>query len=510
LTIRALSAPSGRERIVLLTILALCWGGLTWNLDARSLWVDELASLRMVQGGPGDVVGAAAADVHPPLYFLAMSAWLRWAGTSDLALRWPSIAAGLVAVALMPGLARAVVGRRTAVPATLLLALAPAFVEFSRMARYYSLALALGTLSTWFFLKGIERNRWRDWLAYGLAALALLYTFYPSGALLPAQWAFLGRSKRRKGAGARWWLVALGVGAAFLPWLLPVTARQVGTMSAGTGVEFARNASGLALGIAAAFYTFCVGQNVFPWRAEAWFGVAALTTLLMLTLLRPTRGSALRLLGLTLACVAFLSFVTTYIAVGTPFLGVPVRGLFALPFFLLALAQSSPSTFREWGRSILLGVLGITWVLSNLNQFAGSQPLNPIYLTLAKEAAADLRRQVSSGDLVISDDDSVVGYYFLRSDPQAQHFDTSQLTEIQHALEADAPRRVWLATIGRDRTREGAASDQVRHLLDAAYRIESVERYLPIDPDYLAVKNRLLNRETYAYRLTIELYLPRP
>jgi uncharacterized membrane protein len=492
-----------------MAILALCWGVLTWHLGSRSLWIDELNSLQIVRGGLLDVVASAAADVHPPIYFLALHVWVALAGTSDLALRWPSVAAGLVAVALMPGVARAVAERPAALPAMLLLAFAPVFVEFSRMARYYALALALGLLATRLFVRATTFDRRRDWAGYGLVGLALLYTFYPSAALLPAHWGFLRGVGQGKARSGHWGWTALLMGVGSLPWLLAVAWHQLGDVAGSTPSDFARSVPGFALGVAASTYTFSVGENLFPWRPEAWLGLAAVAALIALALRRPARLTTIRLLGLALTCVVFVALLTTYLSVGTPFLNVPVRGLFALPFFLLALGASRPSSLRDRARWVPFVALGIVWMVSNVNQFNGQQALNPIYLTPAKEAATYLRQQLEPADLVIGDGDSVVGRYFVQPDTRAQYLETSELAEVRRVLAFRQPSRVWLVTLGRDRTREGAPADQVHQLLEPDYRVEQVHPYLPIDPVYLALKNRLLQRETYAYRLVVELYAPR-
>ncbi len=83
---------------------------------------------------------------------------------------------------------------------------------------------------------------------------------------------------------------------------------------------------------------------------------------------------------------------------------------------------------------------------------------------------------------------------------------THQFKEIQTTLNATRPPRVWLITIGRDQTQSISSAGEVRQSLSIRYRLASTQHYLPIDPTYLQIKNWLLRRNSYEYRLTVEVY----
>jgi len=169
------------SRVMVLASILLNWSLLVWDLERHNLWVDEFLTRQMIQGTPQDVVAASMADLHPPLYFLALHVWSAVAGSSDFALRWLSTASGSLGLALMPAVARRLAGRRAVVPATLLLAVAPAFIEFSRMARYYSFTLAFGLFSTKILLDAIERGR--------METLAGVWTGRPGPCMhFPSRW----------------------------------------------------------------------------------------------------------------------------------------------------------------------------------------------------------------------------------------------------------------------------------------------------------------------------------
>jgi Dolichyl-phosphate-mannose-protein mannosyltransferase len=493
------------DKTLTLGIVLLSWGLLIWQLGQRSLWVDEFLTLQMIQGTPQEVIAAAMADLHPPLYFLALRGWTAWVGSSDFALRWFSIGIAIVGLALMSQVAQRWAGPRAAVPATLLLGTAPAFIEFGRMARYYSLLLTLSLLCTIFLLDALDHNNRKRWAAYVLTGLALLYTFYLSGTLLIAQGLVIVLPAHRRLSVRRGLMIALAIGVGFAPWLL-VAGRQVARVSGVLGADLARSGLGFVLGIAASFYTFSVGETLFPWRPEAWIGLGIVAVLLGMGLLKPSRRAHWQSAGLFILSIISISTVTTFVAAGTPFLNVPVRGLFALPYYLLVVTWGWIGLASKRWRVVLGSMLLAVWGISLLNNFTNRDYLNPIYITPSKEAAAFVRRNVTPGDLVISDYDSVFGHYFLPGGLPSRHKYTDQVNEIQAALQTWNPPHVWLVTIGRDQTRFNSSSETVRQRLAANYRLEHVERYLPIDPVYLKIKNLLLRRDSYEYRLTVEVY----
>ncbi|MCC7359403.1 MAG: glycosyltransferase family 39 protein [Anaerolineales bacterium] len=493
------------------TLLLVGWGLLSWQLAGRSLWFDEYLSLQMSRGSPAQVVAAAAGDIHPPLYFLGLAGWTTLAGVSDFALRWFSAAAGLLSVALGAALARRWLGPRAALPAALLMAFAPPLVEFSRMARYYALLVALALLATLLLLRAARRPTLGRWLLYAAAGLALVSTFYPAALLFAAHGLWLrwpgalpGGRPRRTWRG---WMAAVAgtvlVAAALYG---PTVLARASTISRAGGADLARSGLGLALGVAFTGYTFAVGETLFPWNPFAWVGLAAVAALLFVGIRRRARGLWPALAGLGL-CAAGVALVTTFVSVNTPFINVPVRGVFAWPLFGLALAAGLPAAPRRVAAP-LLAALALTWGAGLVNYYGGQQFLNPIYLTPAREAAAWLAAAASPGDALLIETDSLVGYYLAQPPATRASVDAANPAAVAAALAA-APVRVWLVALGRDQTAAGSPAEAIRAALAADYRLSATERWQPLDAAYVRYKEMLLRRPTYTYRLTIETYTRR-
>ena len=72
----------------------------------------------------------------------------------------------------------------------------------------------------------------------------------------------------------------------------------------------------------------------------AWIGLAVIAILLGVGLRGESERGGWQPAAVLLLSVALIAMVTTFVAVSTPFLNVPVRGLFALPYFLLIAADS--------------------------------------------------------------------------------------------------------------------------------------------------------------------------
>ena len=498
----------GREckHILLVAVLLLSWGLMTCQLDRRSLWVDEFATLQMIRGSPSEVVAASLADVHPPLYFVIMNWWVGLFGSSDFALRLFSVACAMLGLSLMPGVASRLAGPRAALPAAFLLGIAPAFLEFSQMARYYAMVLALGLLSTKLLLDALDQRNWRCWLTYALAGLALVYTFYLGGLLIVAHVLLILLHERPRDVLGRWLVSAILIGLGASLQFVLVAGRQMSGLAATLGADLSRSPIGFVLGLAATLYTFAVGETLFPWQPAAWAGGVAACALLVASLARRSGRAIWRSLGLLVIGMLLASLAITFIAADKPFLMIPVRVLFLLPYYVVCLALGLLTFSLRW-RVIVMAVLLCSWSVSIYNNFVDREPLNPIYFTPAKEAAAFVRHSVMPDDLIISDLDSVFGHYYLGGEVVGQHRYTRQVDEIRSVLQSSLPERVWLVTIGRDRIQQISSANEVRQLLRAGYRLERTQGYLPIDATYQKIKTALLKRRSYQYRLTIELYV---
>ncbi len=205
-----------------------------YHINLQSLWIDEGFTWNLTQYA--DLFLVLRNDVHPPLYFLAMDAWVAFAGTSVLALRFFSVLPGLLSTAVIYQLGREVeqhLGMRHSmfpVLAALLLAIADAEIFLAQEARSYTWQVLFASISMWGFLRWSRTEERRPLLIWLLSTVALIYTFYLGAFIGVAQglYALLFlRSRQRVTAVGVLVLAAISL----LPWLLLTGGEQSGNIS---------------------------------------------------------------------------------------------------------------------------------------------------------------------------------------------------------------------------------------------------------------------------------------
>lgn len=121
--------------------------------DARSINADEVWSLRTVALSPGAMIQALQRDVHPPLYFLLLWAWVRVFGFTEIAARTLSGIFFAASAALLYALVGSLWDRRRALLAAALYVCSPLALLAAHFARMYALVSLLAIVSTWAYLR---------------------------------------------------------------------------------------------------------------------------------------------------------------------------------------------------------------------------------------------------------------------------------------------------------------------------------------------------------------------
>ena len=196
---------SWQARALLIGLIALSFAVRLYDLEGKSLWSDEGLTLRRAEQPlravfqnvnliPNDpdfqndlrpTTVVSTPDLHPPLYFLLMHVWIRLAGQSEFALRFPSVAAATLALPLFYALGRSLLSHEAGLWAALLSATSPFYLWYAQEARMYTWLVVLSLASVYLFLPLLEDNpRRRDYAVYIAVTLALLYTHYAGFLLL--------------------------------------------------------------------------------------------------------------------------------------------------------------------------------------------------------------------------------------------------------------------------------------------------------------------------------------
>jgi len=188
------------------------------RLGRPSLWIDETFTARAVRNPVSDL----PSELHI-LYYLLVKPWAAIAGTSEWALRFPSVVATAMAVAALYFLGRRVFDATTGALAALLLATNPFVVVWSHQARSYTLVIAVAIVATILLLRARdEPTPWRL-LAYSAALLVALILHAFSAFLLLIPHAYLVATSP---ARRRLSLAVCSALAASTPWVLVVASRD--------------------------------------------------------------------------------------------------------------------------------------------------------------------------------------------------------------------------------------------------------------------------------------------
>ena len=193
-----------------------------YGLEIQSLWNDEGNSIGMARRGFLAIAQHTARDIHPPLYYWTLHAWVQGAGFSVAALRLLSAFYGTLTVAVVMRLARDWFGDRAALVAGVAAAVSPFAIHYAQEVRMYALVTLLGALSWWAFGAWLNRPTPRRLALWWLAALAVAYTHYFGVALIATQnlvWALLWWRERRTRQALAWLTAQAGLALCYLPWL---------------------------------------------------------------------------------------------------------------------------------------------------------------------------------------------------------------------------------------------------------------------------------------------------
>jgi len=513
--------------ILLLAAAAL----LLFDLGGRALWWDEIINVLIDQQDIRGILTslgavrapAAQVDVHPPVFHLLQHFWIGWAGSSDLAVRLPNALFALVALALLYRIACTLDGATTGKLALLVAGFAPFWLLYARMARYYALTAMLSLASVILYLKLLKRPTRTLWAAYLAVNVVMLYTDYLVATLLVCQVLYLAWARPGRRWLATWAGIMAVVGLAYTPWL-PAWHSQATLMNSIVEADLSRGLVGMALKFAVPIASFTIGETILPWELPGVLGYLLFAGLWISGLLYLSRraapadwpGARLPFILIVtsvpaLGTIAVITFVTPTIT----FIGIGNRTFFAFPFLALLTACGLHSVERRAARAAAIVILVAIYGYAAGNYFANRHFFNPVYAVPTKTVLTDIMAQARPGDAIVSDGDTGLGYYFqkqARDGVTHYYFGSPEgraaLQAIAHDLATHHPpqhSRLFVVTMGRDRTRRDLPAEFTQTIEPAAH-VTWERGYTPQDATLRQIKQRLIGREDYQFKLMVRLY----
>jgi mannosyltransferase len=209
------------SNIVLAALLGLCLARLWIVPLPSSLWVDEMATVFVVQHGAGDPSLQVAPQVAASIYYVLPRLAERMFGFSEIAYRIPSLLTMLGALFLIAKITARLIHPDAAWFAVFLCIAMREFNSQAADARPYALAMLVAAASLWLLIRWLDDPRWADAALFVVAASLLwrvhliLWPMY----LLFALYAAVRLARHDSQVG---WMRAAVVFAALFVSLIPV------------------------------------------------------------------------------------------------------------------------------------------------------------------------------------------------------------------------------------------------------------------------------------------------
>ena len=192
------------RRAFILALLLGAFGLRIYHLDYQSLWRDEVDAIRFSDqsflrlDSPAGVVDTLTQPGHNgPLYFIGLHGWRQLTGDSEFALRYASLVAGVLMVALTGRAARQLgLGRGVAFIAALLVAGSPYLIWYSQEAKMYTWLTCLVLMSLIAFQRALISNRGRWWVAFVVITSLSYYVHILAPLMMPVYGMW---------GGIQWW-----------------------------------------------------------------------------------------------------------------------------------------------------------------------------------------------------------------------------------------------------------------------------------------------------------------
>lgn len=176
----ARQAANRRQYWVFVAIVLLAFALRAYQLGKNELWFDEAHSASIAGKDWADILSytQGAPFEHPPLYYLALTSWMRLAGTAEYTLRFFSLFWGVLLIPLLYRFVAPWGGRPLALLVGLVASLSPAHILQSQNARMYTLLPVLGILLLICYFQALASGRRAWWLGFALTAGLGVATHY--------------------------------------------------------------------------------------------------------------------------------------------------------------------------------------------------------------------------------------------------------------------------------------------------------------------------------------------
>ncbi len=392
-----------------------------WQIDAQPLRGDEAFSLVTWVENLSEMFGTlATVDPQPPGALLWFYGWVKAAGATPFAARYPSALASTLTIAAVYAIGRHIVGRRAGALTAFLMAINPYQIWFAQDARSAALWTMISALATWLLLLALaEPGEIRHWALYVIMAALGLYTFYLEAFILVFHNLYaVIVSVKQPGLLRRWIPAQIAIAALAAPWYL-----QPRLLSG----DYRPTAGPVRLPWT--FQSFLFGETI-PEPLQIWppeysapgpiAYLAIALTLLALAVLWANRPRRAALLITLYAFVPLALLAALEVATGAGYFRVRYLASSA-PGWMLIMgagldALAGHGGARRWRPALAASVLALVVGLNGLGVW--HYRFNPQFAKApdVPGLVADLERLAGPQDIIINNSPDPVFTYYYRMD----------------------------------------------------------------------------------------------
>ena len=355
----------------------------------QSLWLDEAIQALALMGKMGPLLTYALADFQPPLYHFIGWLWTSIFGYSELALRSPSLLAGLGTVYMAAKLGELLGGKKLMYLVGLLASTNPLLIYYSQEGRTYGLTTFFVTAAIYYYILNLKSPTNNSLLIYGLFSTLFLWTSYLTWFLHLILFIYTFIIKRRD-----LMLTQLISGLTLLFWLPSLyKSLQVGLSTVSSSPEWGNVVGGISLkALALTWVKTVIGRISFT---PTWvYGlVVALTFALHARIVLAVKSIPLPI-TLWLGSIPILALVSLLLPVYSY-----TRLLFVVPAYLLIASLGLKELPRIWSQLTIfvqLCFLFVFWVSPSFHRedwkgVVASYGPNAVYALPSLNQSAPLR-----------------------------------------------------------------------------------------------------------------------
>ena len=493
----------------LFLIISMSWFLLTFNLNSKSLWTDEVADIGNSTKDIAVIVEWTNSDIHPPLYYVFSHYWMEVFGKTEHSYRMLSIVFATLSILVTYKIAILLSDRKIALLTVLILSISPLFVLRGSMIKWYSLATFFGLLSIWGFLRVCNDDKKWVWVIYIVASTCMIYTHYILISIIVCQHIYIVVFKKEYNKILpKWYLSQLAIFLLYLPQISVLIGQILSSPNYGSSAPLALGLKGIVVKIAYPLYAFCFGETILPWKFFVTLPASIIYLLLFVKGLKtyfPKREVLIFALLFFCVPIFFLIFVCSTILLSESFHTFPGNLFFLLPVFCFVIASGIYSIEKRTFQIFALGVVVLISGYSLKNYYQGREYINPNYMIPWKQISRDLKSEVSEDDFVIATDESL--YYYRGSLPMLLMDETRKTTEIKKYIKKTLPRNIWLQVRDWGDFAGALWVREFRDWLSNNCVLSTGERgYVEEDKATIFFKEKLLKRPVPKYKVMIYKY----